>query len=79
MTPRTRQKRSAIPEFHEGQLLNWSSSRHWNYDGPQPCRYCGQDAFLLDSHQHPSHKVCAESALAEQAAGAAATYAGQTL
>ena len=77
MTPRKR--RAPQPEYRPGMLLDWSSSRHWNYDGPQHCRYCGQHAFLLDSAGHPAHKVCAENALAEQAAEAAAAYAGQTL
>ena len=77
MTPRKRQPKQ--PEYRPGMLLDWSSSRHWNYDGPQLCRYCGKDAFLLDSAGHPAHKVCAENALAEQAAEAAAAYAGQTL
>lgn len=77
MTPRTRaprRRRPAAPEFHEGQLLDWRSSRHWNYDGPAPCRYCGADAFLLDSKGHPAHKVCAEQALAAQYAQAIAEY-----
>lgn len=77
MTPR---KRSAPqPEFQPGQLLDWSSSRHWNYDGEQPCRYCGMPTWLLDSGRHPAHKVCAENALATQAAEAAEAYGRQTL
>jgi hypothetical protein len=70
--------RKAAP-FRPGQLLNWNSSEHWNWDGPAPCRYCGLDAFLLDSHRKPAHKVCAEAALAEQAAEAAEAYGAQTL
>jgi hypothetical protein len=82
MTPRARtarQRRPAAPEFHEGQLLNWGSSRHWNYTGPAACRYCERPAFLLDSKGHPAHKVCAEAALATQYAEAIAEYRGQTL
>lgn len=48
--------------------LNWSSSRHWDYDGPKPCRYCSRDTRLRDSKGSPAHKVCAERALVEQAA-----------
>jgi hypothetical protein len=70
--------RKAAP-FQPGQLLNWSAPSHWNYDGPQLCRYCGMDAFLLDSGRHPAHKVCAENALATQAAEAAEAYGAQTL
>ncbi|WP_031514802.1 hypothetical protein [Streptomyces sp. NRRL F-5123] len=73
MTARTR-RRSAIPEFHPGQILDWSSSAHWDYDGPGPCRYCGQPTRLLDSHRHHAHKTCAEAALAAQYAQAQADY-----
>lgn len=75
---RTR-KKPAGPVFRPGQLLDWVSSRHWNYDGPAPCRYCGAAAFLLDSGRHPAHKTCAEDALAQQQAEAAEAYGRQTL
>jgi hypothetical protein len=82
VTPRQRPARRhgpAVPEFHPGQLLNWGSSRHWNYDGPAPCRYCGDPTFLLDSKGHPAHKVHAEAALAKQYAEALAEYRGGQL
>lgn len=78
MTPR-KKKTAEPPRFRPGQLLDWSDSSHWNYDGPAACRYCGRPAFLLDSGRHPAHKTCAEAALAEQAAEATAAYGGQTL
>lgn len=69
----------AVPEFHPGQLLNWSSSKHWNYAGEGACRYCGGMTRLLDSKGHPAHKTCAEAALAAQYAEAIAEYSGGTL
>ena len=78
MTPRKRQPKQ--PEYRPGMLLDWSdASVHWNWDGPAPCRYCDAPTYLRDSGRHPADKVCAERALAEQAAEAAAAYAGQTL
>jgi hypothetical protein len=74
MTTRRRPRGPRVPEFHEGQLLDWSSSAHWNYDGPGPCRYCGEPTQLLDSRRHPAHKVCAEKALAAQYAEAQNQY-----
>lgn len=62
------------PAYRPGQLLNWNDSRHWDYDGPQPCRYCGQPTQLRDSHGSHAHKVHAEEALAIQAQEAADAY-----
>lgn len=62
------------PEYVPGALLNWNDSRHWDYTGPQPCRYCGQPTQLRDSKGNPAHKVHAEDALAQQAAEAADAY-----
>lgn len=70
---RTRGRRPAVPEFHPGQLLDWTGPWHWaGID--LPCRYCGKDTPLRDSKRQPAHKVCAEAALAEQHAQAVADY-----
>lgn len=61
-------------EYVPGTLLNWNDSSHWDYDGPQPCRYCGQPTQLRDSSRKAAHKTCAENALATQAADTAAAY-----
>jgi hypothetical protein len=50
------------------RLLNWSGSRHWDYDAAKPCRYCGRDTRLRDGKGSSAHKVCAEDAIAQQAA-----------
>lgn len=72
MTRRQR-PRPAVPEFHEGQTLDWRSSSHWG--GVElPCRYCDAPTPLRDSKGAPAHKVCAETALAEQYAQAQADY-----
>lgn len=55
-----------------GRLLDWRDSSHWNFAGPAPCRYCERPAWLLDGRGHPAHKVCAEQAIAQQAAEQAA-------
>lgn len=59
-----------------GTLLDWRGDGlpHWDYDRPLPCRYCGGDTHLRDSKKSPAHKVCAEAALAQQAAEAQAAY-----
>jgi hypothetical protein len=57
----------------EPPLLDWSSSAHWS-STPRPCRYCGRDTQLRDSKRSPAHKVCAERAIAQQAAEAADAY-----
>ncbi|MGW2379277.1 hypothetical protein [Streptomyces sp. NPDC001658] len=71
-----RQRRRAPPErdYVPGTLLDWTASRHWDYSGPQPCRYCKKPTRLRDSHGSHAHKVCAEEALAIQAAEAAKAY-----
>jgi hypothetical protein len=76
MTARQRRRAPPKPEkpYVPGQLLDWTNSSHWDYDGPRPCRYCGFDTQLLDSGRHHAHKVCAEEALAAQARDAAAAY-----
>lgn len=62
------------PEYVPGALLNWNDSSHWDYTGPQPCRYCGVPTQLRDGKQKPAHKTCAEEALATQAAETTAAY-----
>lgn len=73
-----RQRRRAPPkgepEYVPGTLLNWNDSKHWDYSGPQPCRYCEVPTQLRDSHGCHAHKTCAEDALAQQAADAAEAY-----
>lgn len=75
MTGRKR-RRAPPPEraYRPGQLLDWTDSSHWDYDGPRPCRYCGFGTQLRDSHGSPAHKVCAEDALALQHREAAEAY-----
>ncbi|MFD3574736.1 hypothetical protein [Streptomyces sp. NPDC058644] len=65
--PRTR--RAPPP----GTLLDWRDSSHWS-ERPRPCRYCGHFTHLRDSKRSPAHKVCAEAAIAQQAAEAADAY-----
>lgn len=74
-----RKRRTPQPDRQPGQLLDWTSSKHWSYDGPGPCRYCGAMVRTLDSGRHFACKVCAEKALDVQNAEAAAAYGGQTL
>lgn len=74
-----RKRRPPQREYQPGQCLDWTSSAHWDYSGPSPCRYCGKPTQLLDSGRHHAHKVCAEAALTKQHAEAAAAYGGQTL
>ncbi|MFF8656775.1 hypothetical protein [Streptomyces huasconensis] len=72
MTPRRR--RRAPPDVPPGGLLDWSdASVHWSKH-ERPCRYCGFPTRLRDSKRKPAHKVCAESALQQQAAEAADAY-----
>ena len=73
-TTRTRRPATRVPEWHEGQLLDWTASSHWSYTGPAPCRYCGRPTQLLDSKRRPAEKVCAEAALAAQYAQAVTDY-----
>ncbi|MEU5979412.1 hypothetical protein [Streptomyces sp. NPDC047315] len=56
-----------------GLLLDWRDSSHWHRD-PRPCRYCQRPTQLRDSRGKPADKVCAEQALAQQAADTAAAY-----
>lgn len=56
-----------------GGLLDWSDSSHWSHEA-RPCRYCGRPTHLRDSSRSPADKVCAEAALAQQAADTGATY-----
>ena len=58
-------------------LLNWQDGRHWSHT-PEPCRYCGQPTNLRDSKRRPADKVCAEQALAQQAAEAEDAYRTET-
>ncbi|MCM2427360.1 hypothetical protein [Streptomyces sp. RKAG337] len=60
------------------RLLDWRSPAHWSWTD-LPCRYCGLDTPLRDSKRSPAHKVCAERALDQQAAEAAAAYGKDTL
>lgn len=54
-------------------LLDWRDASHWS-SRPKPCRYCQGLTNLRDSKRKPSHKVCAEAALHQQAAEAADAY-----
>jgi len=54
-------------------LLDWRDSSHWSHT-EKPCRYCGQLTQMRDSKRSPAHKLCAEQALAQQAAEAADAY-----
>lgn len=66
------------PAYVPGTLLNWNDSKHWDYAGPQPCRYdCGGVTQLRDSHGKAAHKTCAEDALARQVAEAAEAYTAE--
>ncbi len=56
-----------------GTLLDWRDSSHWSWE-QLPCRYCGSPTHLRDSRGKPADKVCAEQALADQAAEAADAY-----
>lgn len=59
-------------------LLDWRDSSHWS-PRPRPCRYCGRFTHLRDSKGSPAHKVCAEAALAQQAAEASESYDAEHL
>ncbi|MFJ9657584.1 hypothetical protein ACIRPR_06400 [Streptomyces griseoflavus] len=73
MTARRGRRAPVDPEYRPGQLLDWRDSSHWS-DRELPCRYCGFPTHLRDSRMKPAHKVCAEDALALQAAEAQAAY-----
>lgn len=70
----TGRQRPRDPPPVPGQLLDWNDSRHWDYERELPCRYCGKPTRLRDSKRSPSHKTCAEAAIAQQAADAADAY-----
>ncbi|MBL1107379.1 hypothetical protein JK361_22695 [Streptomyces sp. 5-8] len=73
MTTRRGRRAPPEPEYVPGTLLDWRDSSHWSAT-EQPCRYCGFPTHLRDSRMKPAHKVCAEFALTQQAAEAAAAY-----
>jgi hypothetical protein len=54
-------------------LLDWRSPDHWSWT-EKPCRYCDKPTQMRDSKHKPAHKLCAERALAQQAAEAADAY-----
>ncbi|MCI3271429.1 hypothetical protein [Streptomyces cylindrosporus] len=54
-------------------LLDWRDSSHWSQIA-KPCRYCEEPTQMRDSKYKPAHKLCAERALAQQAAEAADAY-----
>lgn len=68
-----RRRRPREPEEFPGGTLDWSASHHVAYD-PLPCRYCGRPTHLRDSRGRAADKVCAEEALARQAAEASEAY-----
>jgi hypothetical protein len=45
-------------------VLDWKDGTHWNYAKQAPCIHCGKPALLLDDVSRPTHKTCAEAALA---------------
>ncbi|MER5213666.1 hypothetical protein ABT063_24620 [Streptomyces sp. NPDC002838] len=57
----------------EPPLLDWRDPSHWSWT-EKPCRYCSQPTHLRDSKRKPAHKLCAELAIAQQAAEAADAY-----
>jgi len=73
--PRRKRKR---PELPATGLLDWSDRAHWS-PRELPCRYCARLTNLRDSSRKPAHKVCAEDALREQSADAAAAYENERL
>ncbi|MFI0236367.1 hypothetical protein [Streptomyces sp. NPDC016845] len=77
MTSR-RGRRRAPPAPPPGGVLDWRDAAHWSWN-PKPCRYCDKPTHLRDSRRSPAHKVCAEEALAIQAADAADAYQNGTL
>ncbi|MFE5681691.1 hypothetical protein [Streptomyces sp. NPDC056512] len=77
MTAR-RRRRAPPAELPPGGVLNWRDPSHWSWT-EKPCRYCGHDTHLRDSKRSPAHKVCAETALAQQVAEAADAYQNGTL
>lgn len=70
MPPRKRKPQR--PDLPPTGVLDWTHG-HWG-GVDLPCRYCGFPTPLRDGKGKPAHKVCAEAALAEQAAEYAAAY-----
>lgn len=66
----TGQEGSGGPEL---PLLDWRSPDHWSWT-EKPCRYCAKPTQMRDGKRKPAHKLCAERALAQQAAEAADAY-----
>lgn len=77
MPARPRRKATA-PALPPTGVLDWSDRAHWS-SRALPCRYCGAVTQLRDSQRKPAHKVCAEDALRQQVADAAAAYETQRL
>jgi hypothetical protein len=73
MTGRRRRRAPPSEPPPAGGLLDWRDPSHWSWT-EKPCRYCGFPTNLRDSKRSPAHKVCAEDALALQAAEAADAY-----
>ena len=75
MTGRKRRRAPPTePGYVPGTLLDWrDASVHWS-SRELPCWYCGFPTNLRDSRMKAAHKVCAEEALAIQAAEAADAY-----
>lgn len=59
-------------------VLDWRNPDHWAWT-EKPCRYCQRPTHLRDSKGAPAHKVCAEAAIATQAAEAAEAYEKERL
>ncbi|MGD1219975.1 hypothetical protein AB9Q10_16280 [Streptomyces krungchingensis] len=74
MTGRRGRRAPPQREYVPGSLLDWTDAVHWDRFESRPCRYWGRPTQLRDSARKPAHKVCAEQALTDQAADAAAAY-----
>ncbi|WP_327385001.1 hypothetical protein [Streptomyces sp. NBC_01207] len=79
MPPRKSRTRPPSSEPPTTGLLDWTDSRHWDYGGPRPCRWCEKPTQLRDGKGRPSHKVCAEAVMAERVAEAAQAYEAERL
>lgn len=64
---------TGTPAGRDPPLLDWSDRSHWSHTARQ-CRYCPGLTHLRDGKGKPAHKVCAEAALAQQAADLADAY-----
>ncbi|MFB7285480.1 hypothetical protein [Actinacidiphila glaucinigra] len=78
MTGRRRKPSEPVVEPGRPILLDWKGPGHYSATA-KPCRYCGSPTHLRDSKGKPADKVCAEAALAQQAAEATAAYRKDTL